>query len=160
MFGFVFRVRQRFFLCVEIASNRYAPHLSSCMGLSRRGAVRGGNAKTKSVLFLRFVLLRGCLKFGSLSRSSSDPTRSASPVSDPGIISDDGKNGKSKGKSKSKRAGGFEPLIHPSHLPTHLPLPDDAEFNLKRKRVCVKLLCWSPASTSSALARLASVDSE
>jgi len=71
----------------QIASNRYAPHLSSCLGLgnSRRGAVR--NAATKTKL-------------------SSEAGRSASPYmgSDQGNVSEDGKPGsKSKSKSKAKR---------------------------------------------------------
>ncbi|KAF8203266.1 hypothetical protein BJ912DRAFT_350274 [Pholiota molesta] len=68
----------------QIASNRYAPHLSSCMGLStaRRGAART-NAKAKA---------------------PSDAGRSASPVSDAGQASDDMKaNGKGKAKAKGKK---------------------------------------------------------
>ncbi|KAJ3758165.1 hypothetical protein EV360DRAFT_94808 [Lentinula raphanica] len=81
-----------------VASNRYAPHLSNCMGLnsSRRGAVRG-STKTKQ---------------------PSDAGRSGSPASEAGYISEDGKAQKGKGKSKTKRA-------------------DEAEFNLKRKRVSI-----------------------
>ncbi|KAJ3718299.1 hypothetical protein EV361DRAFT_646977 [Lentinula raphanica] len=67
-----------------VASNRYAPHLSNCMGLnsSRRGAVRG-STKTKQ---------------------PSDAGRSGSPASEAGYISEDGKAQKGKGKSKTKRA--------------------------------------------------------
>ncbi|KII93669.1 hypothetical protein PLICRDRAFT_49690 [Plicaturopsis crispa FD-325 SS-3] len=73
-----------------IASNRYAPHLSGCMGLgtgSRRGAARGANAKSKT---------------------ASEAARSASPYfgSDNGNMSDDGAKG--KGKSKMKRADDAE----------------------------------------------------
>ncbi|KAJ4476726.1 hypothetical protein J3R30DRAFT_3488544 [Lentinula aciculospora] len=67
-----------------VASNRYAPHLSNCMGLnsSRRGAVRGS---TKA-------------------KQPSDAGRSGSPASEVGYLSDDGKTTqKSKGKSKTKR---------------------------------------------------------
>ncbi|KIK71298.1 hypothetical protein GYMLUDRAFT_33441 [Collybiopsis luxurians FD-317 M1] len=66
-----------------IASNRYAPHLSSCMGLntSRRGAVRGS---TKS-------------------KQPSDAGRSGSPASEAGYASEDKSPQKSKGKSKTKR---------------------------------------------------------
>lgn len=69
----------------QIASNRYAPHLSNCMGLatSRRGAVRG-NTKSKP---------------------ASDPGRSPSPGSDGGNISDErSNNAKGKGKAKGKKA--------------------------------------------------------
>ncbi|KAJ3998486.1 hypothetical protein F5050DRAFT_1222401 [Lentinula boryana] len=67
-----------------VASNRYAPHLSNCMGLnsSRRGAVRGS---TKA-------------------KQPSDAGRSGSPASEAGYLSDDGKAQKSKGKSRTKRA--------------------------------------------------------
>ncbi|KAF8971546.1 hypothetical protein BDZ97DRAFT_1936716 [Flammula alnicola] len=66
----------------QIAYSRYAPHLSSCMGLgtARRGAVRGG-AKAKP---------------------PSDAGRSASPMSDAGHASDDKVNGNGKGKGKAK----------------------------------------------------------
>ncbi|KAJ3480267.1 hypothetical protein NLI96_g8477 [Meripilus lineatus] len=72
----------------SIASNRYAPHLSSCLGLggTRRAAPR--NATTKSKL-------------------ASEAGRSASPymVSELGHLSDDGKaTNKAKGKSKAKRS--------------------------------------------------------
>ncbi|KAF8807211.1 hypothetical protein BYT27DRAFT_7137717 [Phlegmacium glaucopus] len=76
-----------FFECVscsrQIASNRYAPHLSACMGLStaRRGAVRG-NAKSKQ---------------------ASDAGRSASPASDGGNASDDRTDLKGKAKAKGKK---------------------------------------------------------
>jgi len=66
----------------QIASNRYAPHLSGCMGIGRRGAARGTNVKTKN---------------------SSESGRSPSP-SELGNVSDDSRNAKGKGKSKSKRA--------------------------------------------------------
>ncbi|PSR71282.1 hypothetical protein PHLCEN_2v12796 [Hermanssonia centrifuga] len=70
----------------QIAHSRYAPHLSSCMGLgnSRRGAVR--NATTKA-------------------RLSADAGRLPSPYpgSENGNISDDSKStSKSKGKSRFK----------------------------------------------------------
>ncbi|KIJ68724.1 hypothetical protein HYDPIDRAFT_173384 [Hydnomerulius pinastri MD-312] len=72
----------------QIASNRYAPHLSSCMGLgtgARRGAARGANLKAKVPI---------------------EPGRSASPYlgSENGNISDDNSNGKGKGRSKGKLA--------------------------------------------------------
>ncbi|TCD70064.1 hypothetical protein EIP91_005045 [Steccherinum ochraceum] len=70
----------------QIASNRYAPHLSSCLGLgnSRRSAVRNATSKTKL---------------------ASEAGRSASPYvgSDAGNVSDDGKPG-SKFKTKSSKA--------------------------------------------------------
>lgn len=67
----------------QIASNRYAPHLSNCMGLSssRRGAVRG-NPKSKP---------------------ASDPGRSPSPDSDGNISDERSHNAKGKGKAKGKR---------------------------------------------------------
>ncbi|KAF9243818.1 hypothetical protein BU15DRAFT_71938 [Melanogaster broomeanus] len=70
----------------QIASNRYAPHLSSCMGLGtgvRRGAARGNNLKAKIPI---------------------EPGRSTSPYlgSENGNVSDDNSNGKGKAKSKSK----------------------------------------------------------
>ncbi|KAH7911240.1 hypothetical protein BJ138DRAFT_1151186 [Hygrophoropsis aurantiaca] len=85
-----------FFKCVncdrQIASNRYAPHLSACMGIGagmRRGAARGTNLKTKIPI---------------------EPGRSASPYlgSDSGHVSDDNASGKGKGKSKGKRADDAE----------------------------------------------------
>ncbi|RDB29017.1 hypothetical protein Hypma_015266 [Hypsizygus marmoreus] len=68
----------------QIASNRYAPHLSTCMGLSsaRRGAARGTNK----------------------SKQPSDPGRSVSPESDAGNVSDDSSKLKGKAKSMTKRA--------------------------------------------------------
>ncbi|PBK77064.1 hypothetical protein ARMSODRAFT_948952 [Armillaria solidipes] len=74
--------------CVQcsrpIASNRYAPHLANCMGLStaRRSAART-NSKPKQ---------------------SSDPGRSVSPATDDGNVSEDSRPLKSKSKSRSKRA--------------------------------------------------------
>ncbi|KAF8168313.1 hypothetical protein B0H34DRAFT_855071 [Crassisporium funariophilum] len=66
----------------QIASNRYALHLSSCMGLStaRRGAVRGG----------------------AKSKQASDAGRSASPASEAENGSDEKVNGNGKGKAKGK----------------------------------------------------------
>ncbi|KZT19359.1 hypothetical protein NEOLEDRAFT_1142133 [Neolentinus lepideus HHB14362 ss-1] len=71
----------------QIASNRYAPHLSSCMGIgARKGAARGGNGKSK------------------------DNGRSTSPsfLSESGDISDDSKPLKNKAKSKAKQADDAE----------------------------------------------------
>ncbi|KAG6911764.1 hypothetical protein DXG01_000010 [Tephrocybe rancida] len=67
----------------QIASNRYAPHLSSCMGLvsARRGATRTNKSKPPS-----------------------DAGRSPSPTSDAGAASDESPKGKAKGKATSKRA--------------------------------------------------------
>ncbi|KAF9480469.1 hypothetical protein BDN70DRAFT_905784 [Pholiota conissans] len=68
----------------QIASNRYAPHLSSCMGLS---TARRGAARTSTKI-----------------KAPSDPGRSVSPMSDAGQASDDMKaNGKSKSKAKGKK---------------------------------------------------------
>ncbi|PPQ90465.1 hypothetical protein CVT25_014983 [Psilocybe cyanescens] len=70
----------------QLAPNRYAPHLTTCLGLStsRRGAVRGNATKAKQ---------------------SSEGGRSASPMSDAGYISEDkgNANGKNKGKGKGKK---------------------------------------------------------
>ncbi|KAJ7139910.1 hypothetical protein C8R44DRAFT_317679 [Mycena epipterygia] len=70
----------------QIGSNRYAPHLSTCMGLSttRRGAARGTTAKSK--------------------QSSEAGGRSTSPEA---ALSDDGGNSKGKGKSKTKNEAEF-----------------------------------------------------
>jgi len=70
----------------QIASNRYAPHLSSCMGIGtgvRRGAARATNLKAKIPI---------------------DHGRSASPYlgSENGNISDDNSNSNEKAKAKSK----------------------------------------------------------
>ncbi|KAL1762415.1 hypothetical protein FB107DRAFT_253577, partial [Schizophyllum commune] len=67
----------------QIASSRYAPHLSSCMGLSssRRAAVRG-SAKAKQ---------------------SAERERSLSPGSDAAALSEDSQPLKNKAKSKSKK---------------------------------------------------------
>ncbi|KAJ7900118.1 hypothetical protein B0H14DRAFT_1549971 [Mycena olivaceomarginata] len=65
----------------QIASNRYAPHLSSCMGLSqsRRGAARGSAAKSKQ------------------------PSEARSTGSPEATLSDDGGSpNKGKGKAKGK----------------------------------------------------------
>ncbi|KAG1749719.1 uncharacterized protein EDB91DRAFT_761172 [Suillus paluster] len=72
----------------QMASNRFAPHLSACMGIgtgSRRAAPRGTNLKTKIPI---------------------EPGRSASPYpgSENGNASDDNSNGKGKAKGKGKRA--------------------------------------------------------
>ncbi|KAE9410790.1 hypothetical protein BT96DRAFT_1011521 [Gymnopus androsaceus JB14] len=66
-----------------VASNRYAPHLSDCMGLNTS---RRGGARTKTKL-------------------PSDAGRDGSPASEAGYESDGDKSPvKSKGKSKTKRA--------------------------------------------------------
>ncbi|TRM61413.1 hypothetical protein BD626DRAFT_500947 [Schizophyllum amplum] len=67
----------------QIASSRYAPHLSSCMGLntSRRAAVRG-SAKAKQ---------------------SAERERSLSPIDDGAALSEDSQPLKNKSKSKSKK---------------------------------------------------------
>ncbi|KAL0579805.1 hypothetical protein V5O48_002216 [Marasmius crinis-equi] len=92
------------------ASNRYAAHLSSCLGLSsaRRGPNRSTNAKSKS----------------------SDAGRSDSPASEMGNVSDDNESKssvKGKAKSKGKRADEAEfnlkrkrpvsPQVSPSKKP-------------------------------------------
>ncbi|KAG2160042.1 uncharacterized protein EDB93DRAFT_1113127 [Suillus bovinus] len=81
-----------FFECMvckrQVASNRFAPHLSACMGTgtgSRRAAPRGTNLKAKIPI---------------------EPGRSASPYpgSENGNVSDDNSNGKGRAKGKGKRA--------------------------------------------------------
>lgn len=82
----------------QISSNRYAPHLSSCMGLSnsRRGAPRS-NSKPKA---------------------PSDAGRSASPSSEQGYASDDRSPNKGKGRDESdyslKRKRQSSPQISPT----------------------------------------------
>ncbi|PPR07672.1 hypothetical protein CVT24_003815 [Panaeolus cyanescens] len=82
----------------QIASNRYAPHLASCMGLAtaRRNAARAG----------------------SKAKVPSDAGRSASPGSEGGNASDERVNGKSKFKSKDhdslKRKRAASPQISPN----------------------------------------------
>ncbi|KAF9014958.1 hypothetical protein BDQ17DRAFT_1385795 [Cyathus striatus] len=72
----------------QIASNRYAPHLSTCLGLSttRRAPARGAAMRYRP----------------------SDVGRSASPVSETGNGSDDKPLAKTKGKTKAKRADDSE----------------------------------------------------
>ncbi|KXN83563.1 hypothetical protein AN958_01128, partial [Leucoagaricus sp. SymC.cos] len=70
----------------QIASNRYAPHLAQCMGLS--SARRAPSARTSS-------------NAGGKPKLPSDAGRSASPASEAGV-SDDRPNGKGKGKAKSQ----------------------------------------------------------
>ncbi|EPQ60944.1 hypothetical protein GLOTRDRAFT_135533 [Gloeophyllum trabeum ATCC 11539] len=90
----------------SITSNRYAPHLSSCMGIgARKGAARSVNVKSKM---------------------SSDHGQSKSPSfqSEIGDMSDDAKPLKNKGKSKAKQADEAEynvtkkrpasPMVSPS----------------------------------------------
>ncbi|TFK30403.1 hypothetical protein FA15DRAFT_662358 [Coprinopsis marcescibilis] len=68
----------------RIASNRFAPHLSTCMGLSnsRRGAPRANSKQLKA---------------------PSDAGRSASPSSEAGYYSDEKASGKAKSLGKGKR---------------------------------------------------------
>ncbi|KAG1784260.1 hypothetical protein EV702DRAFT_43772 [Suillus placidus] len=105
-----------FFECMvckrQVASNRFAPHLSVCMGTgtgSRRAAPRGTNLKAKIPI---------------------EPGRSASPYpgSENGNVSDDNSNGKGKVKGKGKRADDADfnlkrkrpisPQISPTKKPT------------------------------------------
>ncbi|KAF5377676.1 hypothetical protein D9615_005184 [Tricholomella constricta] len=97
----------------QIASNRYAPHLSTCMGLAsaRRGAARGNNK----------------------SKPASEAGRSVSPASDAGANSDESPKGKGKGKTMNKRAGEEHTFLSGLLLRSTKP-SDEAEFNLKRKR--------------------------
>ncbi|OJA21260.1 hypothetical protein AZE42_02534 [Rhizopogon vesiculosus] len=108
-----------FFECMvckrQVASNRFAPHLSACMGTgSRRAAPRGTNLKTKIPI---------------------EHGRSASPYpgSENGNASDDNSNGKGKAKGKGKRTGNTLLLQTDEGVSDNL-VADDADFNLKRKR--------------------------
>ncbi|ESK98452.1 hypothetical protein Moror_202 [Moniliophthora roreri MCA 2997] len=65
-----------------IASNRFAPHLEKCLGLSSS----------------RRTTNRGTVK----SKQASDTGRSNSPASEAGFLSDDNDSKSSKGKMKSK----------------------------------------------------------
>lgn len=90
---------------LQVASTRYASHLSSCLrlGSSRRGAARTAITKTKYVVVIQ--LLRRLIS--CLNRLASEAGRSASPYTEAGNLSDDGKtaSGKAKLKSKAKRTG-------------------------------------------------------
>ena len=91
----------------QMASNRFAPHVSSCMkfGGSRRGTARNSN-KNRCVLCRRRVL--GAWLRVANSRLPSEAGRSDSPylASENGHVSDEGKSpSKSKAKSKAKRDG-------------------------------------------------------
>jgi len=67
----------------QLAPHRYAPHLSTCMGLAtaRRGAVRAN---------------------ASVKKQNSEILRSDSPASEAGTMSDDKPAAKGKAKSKNK----------------------------------------------------------
>ncbi|KNZ71464.1 hypothetical protein J132_09789, partial [Termitomyces sp. J132] len=73
----------------QIASNRYAPHLTSCLGLS---AARRGTARTNNNAPL-------------FCRPPSEAGRSLSPSSDTGAVSDESPKGKTKSKALNKRVG-------------------------------------------------------
>lgn len=71
-----------------MASNRYASHLSGCIGIgtgTRRGAARGATSKSKyGVVFFLFLrvsnpLIRFCSAPATGCRLGSDAGRSASP---------------------------------------------------------------------------------
>jgi hypothetical protein len=72
-----------------------------------------------------------------------EPGRSASPYpgSENGNVSDDNSNGKGKAKGKGKRAGNCFLLIR-ERFDKHVV--DDADFNLKRKRVGMAQLLFDP----------------
>ncbi|KAL4243184.1 SAGA-associated factor 11 [Abortiporus biennis] len=79
----------------QVASNRFARHLSACLGLgnSRRNAARTSTAKSKL---------------------ASEAGRSASPYvpSESGHVSDEGKANPKKSKSKAKKADEAEFSLH------------------------------------------------
>ncbi|KAI0085611.1 hypothetical protein BDY19DRAFT_964785 [Irpex rosettiformis] len=114
-----------------IASNRFAPHLSSCMGLgnSRRGAVRTSTSKAR-------------LEAG----------RSASPYlgSDLGALSDDGKPPpKGKGKSRAKQADDAEFSLHRKRNGSPSP-------SKKSKKAKTGLSSAPPLSQTSSQSRIPS----
>ena len=110
------RTSRLYFLCRstphgqgQVASNRFAPHVSGCLKLggSRRGAARNSN-KNRCVHSDAFNASRSFVADSTSSRLPSEAGRSDSPylVSENGHISDDGKSpSKNKSKSKAKRDG-------------------------------------------------------
>ncbi|KAK2462069.1 hypothetical protein APHAL10511_006532 [Amanita phalloides] len=98
----------------QVAPSRYAPHLSACMGLAtaRRGARANANIKSKQ---------------------NSETLRSDSPASEAGTMSDDKPAAKGKAKAKTKAKGPLS--CARSELPHLGTAKDEAEFNLKRKRL-------------------------
>ncbi|KAF8446246.1 hypothetical protein L210DRAFT_840548 [Boletus edulis BED1] len=110
----------------QIASNRYAPHLSSCMGLGtgvRRGTARATNLKTKIPI---------------------DSGRSASPYlgSENGNVSDDNSNEKAKGKSKGKIAD--EADFNLKRKRPGSPQISPVKKQKKQKTTGSVLYSWSP----------------
>lgn len=115
----------------KIASNRYAPHLSSCMGLSsaRRGTARGA-VKSKSVpVGSGFAGGLAKIVIGSLLR-----------LGDPPLLHQRWAMGQMMADHSRARQGPRpSALVSPIALSPHGRVlrwvTDDAEFNLKRKRV-------------------------
>lgn len=75
-----------------------------------------------------------------------EPGRSASPYpgSENGNVSDDNSNGKGKAKGKGKRAGNILLLFLLIRERFDKFVVDDADFNLKRKRVGMAQLLFDP----------------
>jgi hypothetical protein len=95
------------------------------MGLAnaRRGAVRTA-VKMSVMLSLQEIVSK------RVNRAASDTGRSNSPTSDNENVSDDNST---KGKASRGKRAGWSPSN--SFYSFHSPLLDEAEFNLKKKRV-------------------------
>lgn len=110
----VFYSSDGLFFCTlaQVASNRYAPHLSSCMGIGT-GTRRVGNrlnAKTKYV----YSCVYECKLLIEWHRTSADAGRSQSPyvVSENGAQSDGDSPNPTKGKVKAKaKRGGRSAIV-------------------------------------------------
>ncbi|KAL0950865.1 hypothetical protein HGRIS_007624 [Hohenbuehelia grisea] len=88
-----------------------------CMNCERQIAYSRYASHLSSCMGIQSSMRRGSVRGNGLkSKNSSETPRSTTPNSELGNISDDSRSLKSKAKSKSKRE-------------------DDAEFNLKRKRL-------------------------
>jgi len=102
----------------QIASNRYAPHLSTCMGVgvgNRRGASRNTMVKPKM---------------------SAEPGRSTSPYlgSDAGNASDDSKNQSAKGKGKSKNTRKDDAEFNLHRKRTNVDQPGSPQISPKKSK--------------------------
>ncbi|OSD05987.1 hypothetical protein PYCCODRAFT_1431810 [Trametes coccinea BRFM310] len=135
-----------YFECLEckrqIASNRYAPHLSSCMGIgNRRGAARNATAKSKL---------------------GSDFGKSASPrlASEAAHLSDDGAKPlaatKGKSKAKPKKTASEDVILNSNGKRTASPSISPVKKSKKQKTAAtpanrVKLDPDSPLSSGNLL---------
>lgn len=91
-----------------MASNRYAPHLSGCLGIgtgSRRGAARNAAVKNKWDHAAPIFSMSDSIT----ARLGAELDRGASPLvgSDYGSPARDAVNGKAKGKGKNKKINGL-----------------------------------------------------